>query len=123
VALTTEGRGWVIDKLQNVAPLTNAMMTSIGWGTGTTAENVTDSALVTEASEARVTGTQSQPTATTDRLVGELTAAGTKTIAEVGRFNTLTKADANEILLQRHVFTGIPLLANDRIEFTLDLTD
>jgi hypothetical protein len=123
MALTTEGRVWVIDKLQDVAPLSNAMMKFMGWGTGTAVEDITNSALATEASEARITAVQSQPTTTTDRIVGEFTAAGTKTIAEVGRFNTLTKADANEIILQRHVFTGVPLLLNDRIEFTLDLTD
>lgn len=121
MGLTTEGREWVIDKVQNVAPLSNAMMTAIGWGTGSTAEAVGDSALATEASEARVTGVLSQPTSTTDRLVGTLTAAAGKTITEVGRFNTTTKADASEIIQQRHVFTGLVLLANDRIEFTLDM--
>jgi hypothetical protein len=98
------------------------MMTFIGWGTGSTAEAVGDVQLATEATEARITGTQSQPTATTDRLVGELTANGTKTIAEVGRFNKVDNG-AGRIMQQRHVFTGIPLLVNDRIEFTLDLTD
>lgn len=120
MGLTTDGREWVIDKLQNVAPSSNALMDYIAWGTGTTAEDVGDSALATEASEARTQGTLSQPTATTDRLVGTITCAGSgKTIAEVGRFN----ASAAGVLLQRHVFTGIPLLVGDRIEFTLDLTD
>lgn len=125
MALTTEGREWVIDKLQDVATLANAKMTAIGWGTGATAEAVTDAALVTEASEARVAGTLSQPTSTTDRLVGTLTADGPKTITEVGRFNTINKAETagNTYLLQRHVFTGIPLVAGDQIQFTLDLSD
>ena len=125
MALTTEGREWYIDKVQDVATLTNALQRFIGWGTGATAENVADVALVTEASEARATGTLSQPTAFTDRVVGTITADGTKTITEVGRFNTSNKAETagNTYLLQRHVFTGIPLLANDQITFTLDVTD
>ena len=121
MALTTAGREWVIDKVQSLAPLSNATMTAIGWGTGSTAENVADTALVTEASEARVTGTLSQPTTTTDRLVGTITANGTKTIAEVGRFNSTTVSGST--MQQRHVFTGIPLVVNDQITFTLDLTD
>lgn len=122
MALTTVGREWVIDKLQSLAPLTNATMTFIGWGTTATAEAVGDVQLAAESTEARVSGTLSQPTATTDRLVGELTANGTKSITEVGRFN---KADngASRVMQQRHIFTAIPLLLNDRIEFTLDLTD
>lgn len=122
MALTTAGRDWVIDKVQDVAPLANAMMTFIGWGTLATAEAVGDVQLATEATEARVVGVLSQPTANTDRLVGTLTANGGKTIVEVGRFN---KADntAGRQMQQRHVFTGIPLLLNDAITFTLDMTD
>lgn len=122
MALTTAGREWVIDKLQDVAPLSNAMMTFIGWGTTATAEAVTDVQLAAEATEARAVGVQSQPTTTTDRLVGTITANGTKTIAEVGRFN---KSDnvAGRQMQQRHVFTGVPLVVNDQITFTLDLTD
>lgn len=122
MALTTAGREWVIDKLQSVAPLSNALMDWVGWGTGTTAEAVGDTQLETEAAETRVQGTVSQPTATTDRVVATLEAAGTKTISEVGRFNKVDNG-AGRVLQQRHVFTGIPLLAGDRIEFTLDLTD
>lgn len=122
MGLTTAGREWVIDKLQDVAPLTNARMDWIGWGTGTTAETVGDVQLATEASETRVQGTLSQPTTTTDRLVGTITANGTKTIAEVGRFNKVDNGSGRQ-MLQRHVFTGVPLLTGDAISFTLDLTD
>jgi hypothetical protein len=95
-------------------------MSAIGWGTGTTAEAVGNTALATEASEARVVGVLSQPTATTDRLVGTITANGTKTIAEVGRFNSTTAAGST--MQQRHVFTGIPLIQDDQVTFTLDMT-
>lgn len=92
----------------------------IAWGTGATAEAVGDTALVTEASEARAVATQSQPTATTDRAVATITAAGTKTITETGRFNQLA---VGGVMLQRHLFTGIPVVSGDAITFTLDLTD
>lgn len=125
MALTTAGREWVIDKLQSTAPNSNAVMGWIGWGTTATAENVADTALALEDSAgspvyARAVAVQTQPTTTTDRAVGTLTSNGTKTIVEVGRFNQLA---AGGVMLQRHVFTGIPLLLNDAITFTLDLTD
>lgn len=122
MGLTTAGRDWVIDKIQDLAPLTNALQTFIGWGTTNTAEAVGDVQLAAEASEARVTGTLSQPTTQTDRLLGTMTANGTKTIVEVGRFNK-TDNGAGRQMQQRHVFTGIPLLLNDQITFTLDLLD
>jgi hypothetical protein len=126
MALTTEGREWYIDKVQDVATLTNAKMTAIGWGTGVTAEAVGDVGLVTEATEARVVGTLSQPTSTTDRLVGTMTCAGAlKNITEVGRFNTTNKSETagNTYLLQRHLFTAIPTDVGDSITFTLDVLD
>jgi hypothetical protein len=124
MGLTTQGREWVIDRLQNVEVPAGSLMRFLGWGTGIAAEAVGDTQLATEASEARVTGTLSQPNATTDRVVGTITADDPKTITEVGRFNMATKGGANQQMLQRHVWNpGIPLVANDQIQFTLDLTD
>lgn len=96
-------------------------MDFIGWGITATAEAVTDVQLASEV-QTRVTGTLSQPTATTDRLVGTMTADSTRNINEVGRFN---KADngAGRQMQQRHVFTTVPLVLNDQITFTLDTTD
>lgn len=108
--------------IQALAPLSNATQVFIGWGTTNTAEAVGDVQLAAEASETRVTGVLSQPTAETDRLVGTITANGTKTIVEVGRFNKIDNG-AGRQMQQRHVFTGIPLLLNDAIQFTLDLLD
>lgn len=119
--ITTEGKQWAVDKLQDVAPLSNAKMDKGNWGTGATAENVTNTmASVTEASEARVSGTLSQPAADTDRLVFTQTAASGKTVTEAIRVNTLTKGDANEKLYQRALFTGIPILTSDQVQFTFD---
>lgn len=90
----------------------------IHWGTGTTTAAKGDTALVTPGSEARVAATESQPTADTNRFVATLTADGTKTIAEAGLFDALT--DGNMPI--RGDFAGIALGANDKIEFTIDLT-
>jgi len=123
MALTTVGRGWVINRINNVELPAAALMQFVGWGTGTTAENVADTDLVTASAEARTTGTLSVPVATTSRVVATITSTSTQSIAEVGRFNVLTKGAANQQMLQRHVFTAIPLLNADQITFTLDLTD
>lgn len=118
---TTTGKQWFIDKVQDVAPISNAKQEYQGWGTGATAEAVGNTALATEASEARALGVLSQPAADTDRLVATQTADGTKTITEIGRFNTATKGGGGEVMQQRALFTGLPLLINDRIEGTQDL--
>lgn len=116
MAFTTAGKQWIIDKVQDVAPSSNAKMQYVGWGTGTTAENVADTALVTESAETRVSGTLSQPAADTDRLVGTITSASGQSIAEVGRFNAVTTG----VMQQRHKFTALPLQTGDSIEFTID---
>jgi len=124
--LTSEGREWIIDKLQGVAPLASsgnggALMSVIWWGTGVTAEAVGNTfASVTEAAEARVVGTLSQPTATTDRCVGTITATANKNITESGRTNTTTKGDAGQRLLMRALFTAVPVEIGDAIQFTHD---
>lgn len=126
MALTTVGRTWVIDRIQNVELPAGGLMQFVGWGTGTNAEAVGDTDLQTVATETattRVTGTLSQPTTTTDRCVATVTATGTRTIAETGRFNVATVGAANQQMQQRHVFTGIPVVSGDQITFTLDLTD
>lgn len=116
---TTTGKQWAIDKLQDVAPNSNSKMEYQGWGTGATAEAVGNTTLATEASEARALGTLSQPAADTDRLVATQTATSGKTITEIGRFNQSTVSGS--VMQQRALFTGLPLLTNDRIEGTQDL--
>lgn len=111
--LTTAGIAWLIDKVQDVVATKQQY---IGWGTGAGAEAIGNTALTTEASEARTLGTLSQPIATTDRLVGTITATGTKTITEVGRFDAATAG----VMLMRALFTGIPMLNGDSVIFTLD---
>lgn len=126
MALTTVGRTWYIDRAQNVELPAAALMLYVGWGTGTNAEAVGDTDLqtvATETSTTRVTGTLSQPTSTTDRCTATVTATGTRSITEVGRFNVATVGAANQQMLQRHVFTAIPVVSGDTITFSLDVTD
>lgn len=101
-------------------------MQYVGWGTSSTAEAVGDTDLIAVAAPTnttRVTGTFTQPTTTTDRCTATVTAGSTLTITEVGRFNVATVGAANQQMIQRHIFTGLPLLSGDAIVFTLDLTD
>lgn len=120
--VTNEGEQWNVDKVQNVAPLSNALMDELNFGTGATAEaeTVTMSG-VTEVSEARVTGTLSQPSADTDRLVGTQTFTGAKSVTQVIRINTTTKGDAGERLYVYGLFTAIPVDSPDQIEATIDV--
>ncbi len=119
---TDTGRKWVIDKMREfIAAGTTQKF--IGWGTGATAEAVTNTALATEATETRTTGTITGVTTTvtgdTHRVVGTLTANAAKTITEVGLFDAVTVG----VMLLRALFTGIPLLTGDAIAFTLDFKE
>jgi hypothetical protein len=126
--LTDTGRQWIVDKLRAtggtavgvVQASPNDNMKWIGWGTGSTAEAVGNTALATAATEARVSGTTSSPSSRVHRVVGTLTVAGAdKTITEVGLFDQLA---AGGTMLIRALFTGIPLVVGDQIAFTIDYT-
>ena len=76
-----------------------------------------DTTLFTEASEARVVPTVSQPTSDKNQWVGTITADGAKTITNAGLFN----AAAAGTLFVKGDFAGIVLALNDKIEFTISL--
>lgn len=121
--LTTQGKEWIIDKLQNAAPLTDANAGHVGWGTGAAAEAVGNTFAtvgVTEAAEARSALALSQPTTTTDRGVGTITATGAKSITQAWRTNTATKGDAAQIMFIYALFTAVPVETGDAITFTID---
>lgn len=116
---TTTGKQWVVSKIQEEpAGAVLTLMKWIAWGTGATAEAVGNTALATEASEARVVSVLSKPSADVDRSVGTITANGTETITECGRFNQLAVGGT---MMVRSLFTGIPMVSGDSIEFTQDL--
>lgn len=89
----------------------------IGWGTGAGVAAKADTTLFTEASEARVVPTITQPTADKGQWVGTITANGAKTITNAGLFD----AAAAGILVVHGDFTGVVLALNDKIEFTITL--
>jgi hypothetical protein len=93
----------------------------IHWGIGTTDPVIANTALenVTGCGETRATATITNPSSAVYRAVGSLTCNATgKTISEAGLFETVTVG----ILLIRGTFTGIPVVQNDVIEFTFNLT-
>lgn len=98
---------------------------NIGWGTGTTAAAVTDTALVTEAAPTtaggRTVGTESRTTITNAndnyQVAGTVTAGGTLSIAEAGLFDAVSAGN----MLIRGVFTAIGVSSGDSIAFTFGL--
>jgi hypothetical protein len=101
----------------------------IQWGTGAGTAAVADTGLFSTASttESRTTGTSSQQTgAQTNskwRVVGTITAAGARTILEVGLFDAVgsgSPASGGNFFL--HADHGSTTLAtNDTITYTIDL--
>lgn len=97
-----------------------------GCGTGGTAENQTDTALVTESTTAlnpdntRATGTISQPAANQMQSVGTLTFDATAAIVEHGIFSQA--ATGGGTLWDRTVFTVINVASGDSIQFTYTAT-
>ena len=112
--VTDVGEQWIVDKLDETVQ-TNASW--VAWGTGAGTAGETDTALFTEAAEARVSGTLSQPTADTMRVVGTITSASAQTITNGGTFT----ASAAGTLVVKGDFTGIVLANGDKIEFTVNL--
>jgi hypothetical protein len=115
--VTNAGKDAVADRLQGVnGP--PAVFDYLAIGTGTTAAAAGDTTLQTETGT-RVQGTLSQPTSTTDRLVGTFAAGnGTAAITEAGRLN----ASSSGTLLIRQVFSAINKAAGDSLQLQHDLT-
>ena len=98
---------------------------NIGWGTGTTAAAVAQTALVTEAAPTtaggRTVGTESRTTITNTndnyQVAGTVTAAGTLAITEGGLFDAVTTGN----MLIRSDFAAVNVLSGDSISFTFGL--
>jgi hypothetical protein len=87
-------------------------------GVGTTAENVTDTAMETTDGESRSTGTQTESASNAYRSVGTITYTTTKAITEHGLFSSASSTT----LLDRSVFSAINVVNTDSIAFTYTLT-
>jgi hypothetical protein len=90
----------------------------VGWGTGAGTAAKGDTTLFTEAAEARVNTSQSQPSSNVNQFVGTITSASTQTITNAG---ILDAASGGNMLLKSD-FTGIGLDSGDKIAFTFQLT-
>jgi len=97
-----------------------------GCGTGTTAEAVGDTALVTESTTAlnpdstRATGTRSTPSSTSFASAGTLTFDAAAAITEHGLFSQA--ATGGGTLWDRTVFSAINVANGDSIQFTYSAT-
>jgi hypothetical protein len=112
---TQVGEEWLADKVDE---LVATKPEYVGWGTGAGTAAKGDTILSSEASEARVQMTMSQPAADKNRGVGTMTCAGAgKTITNAGSFTAATSGT----LVVHGDFTGIPLAIGDKIEFTIDI--
>lgn len=98
---------------------------NIGWGIGTAAAAVTDTALGTESAPTtaggRTVGTESRVTTTvtndTNQVVGTVIAGGTLAITEAGLFDAVTTGN----MLIRAVFAALNVVISDSIGFTFGL--
>lgn len=115
-SVTNAGVQFLRDCFSNTAEPEN-----MNWhdsGTGSVAENVTDTALGAAAGPARVSGTQSSPAANQYRTVATVAYTSTLAITEHGIFS----ASSAGTLWDRSVFTAINVVSGDSIQFTYTLT-
>ncbi len=115
--LSNLGEQYVCDFLSAV---TSNVAQFIGWGTGAGTALKGDTALDTEGSETRATGTQSTDgTGATAKfqVVGTITSTSTQTIVNAGLFDASTTG----VLVLHGDFTGVALVSGDKIEFTFTL--
>lgn len=97
----------------------------IGWGVGTTAAAVTDTALQTESAPTtaggRTVGTESRTTITNTndnyQVAGTVTAGSTLAITEAGLFDAVTAGN----MLIHSIFSAINVVSGDSIAFTFGL--
>lgn len=126
--VTTAGVGFIVDAFQNTVEVENLKFH--GFGTGTTAEAVGDTALVTElttqyaADNTRPTGSTTEgASANIYRTVATLSpdTGGTIAVTEHGIFSQA--ATGGGVLLDRSVFAAVNLVAgSDSLQATYDLT-
>lgn len=95
-------------------------------GTGTTAEDQTDTALETPVEDARDVGTQTEgATANIYRSVATITYTGTHAITEHGLFNGAGAGGppvVGDTLMDRTVFSAINVVSGNAIEFTFEIS-
>lgn len=125
--VTDAGVAYIVDDFDNASGSADVSLFNFhGIGTGTTAEAVGDTALVTESTTAlnpdstRATGTRSQPAANQFRSVGTLTADAQIVTREHGLFTT--SGTGTGTLLDRTVFAAVTLESADSLQSTYTIT-
>lgn len=122
--VTNAGVGYLVDALQNIVEPESLKFH--GLGTGTNAENQTDTALQTELSTAynpdstRATGSTTEASANVFRSVGTNTLDATAAVTEHGLFTQA--ATGGGVLLDRSVFGALNLGNGDSVQTTYDWT-
>lgn len=115
--VTTAFVNFVVDQLQTETSVFGDFKYHDS-GVGTTAENITDTAMETTDGESRATGTQTESAANAYRTVGTISYTTSKAITEHGVFNDATTGT----LLDRTVFSAVNVANGDSIQFTYTLT-
>lgn len=115
--VTTAFVNFVVDQLQTETSVFGDFKYHDS-GVGTTAENITDTAMETTDVESRATGTQTESAANAYRSVGTISYTTTKAITEHGLFNDSSAGT----LMDRTVFSAINVVNGDSIQFTYTLT-
>lgn len=116
-SVTTAFVTFVVDQLQTESSLFGDFKYHDS-GVGTTAENITDTAMETTDGESRATGTQTESAANAYRSVGTISYTTTKAITEHGLFNDATTGT----LMDRTVFSAVNVVNGDSIQYTYTLT-
>jgi hypothetical protein len=125
--VTDAGVGYLVDALQNLTEPENFKFH--GFGTGTTAEAASQTALVTEettqyvSDNVRPTGSQTETSANIYRTVGTYSpdSGATRAITEHGIFSQA--ATGGGVMLDRSVFSAVNLVAAaDSLQATYDFT-
>lgn len=123
--VTNAGVDFIVDAFQNIVEL--ELMRFHGIGTGSVAENVTDTALGTELTtqlnpdNLRADGSQVEGASSNIyRTVGTNTVDSAVAITEHGIFSVVTVAAG--VLLDRTVFAVVNLADGDSLQTTYDLT-
>lgn len=127
--VTDAGVAYMVDDFDNGAGSADISLFNFhGFGTGTTAEAASQTALITESTTAinpdntRATGTRAQPSANIYRSTGTMTFDASAAITEHGLF---TDVDVSEgTLWDRSVFSAINVVSGDSIagQYSVTLT-
>jgi hypothetical protein len=116
--VTNNGKGVITARFLASAP---ALSLYVGWGTGNGTAAAADTALFTEAAEARAAAAVTQATTTamndTIQAVGTLTATASRSVTNAGLVDAATSGN----LIMKGDFSALPLNTGDSIAFTMEI--